>query len=463
MSQSRRIPRAFLAGTPLRRALIGGGLSSLALVLVLVAGCHRTLPPPENTVSTMPTIHVIRPEVRDLSCTVDQPGFVEAYEQTAIFSKVSGFIKKLYVDIGQQVKKDDLLAEVFVPELQEEHQQKMAQVELAKRQVEQAQQMVVVAQSKLQTAIAEVGEAKATLGKYRAETARWESEVRRMTQMVQARVVDKQALDETQEQLGSSKSALDAGQAVVTAREAAQISAEADVGKAKIDVETSKAQVRVAEAEERRTAAMLAYTKVTAPYDGIVTIRNANTGDYVQAASGDKTSGNGGPLFIVARDDLVRIFVDVPETYARYVQGTGSRRSPQRSGHRHDRHSHLMEPPREDPGAPGRDRPCRKRLRRLASRDVCLHQSPGGAAQGTGDPPGGPRGYRQPDLLLPPGKWPCGEDACLARPSRRKMGRGRQNESGRSLGQGHRPRGRDPRRLGRAHGDQHDVDCGLMT
>ena len=78
----------------------------------------------------------------------------------------------------------------------------------------------------------------------------------------------------------------------MAAREAAQASAEADLGKAKIDVETAKAQVKVAEAEERRTAAMLAYTKVTAPYDGVMTVRNANTGDYVQAAAGDKsTSG----------------------------------------------------------------------------------------------------------------------------------------------------------------------------
>src|SRR5208337_736351 len=82
-------------------------------------------------------------------------------------------------------------------------------------------------------------------------------------------------------------------------------------------------QVKVAEAEERRTAAMLAYTKVTAPYDGIITVRNANTGDYVQAATGDKSTSRASPMFVVARDDLVRIFVDIPEAYARYVhEGT---------------------------------------------------------------------------------------------------------------------------------------------
>ena len=76
----------------------------------------------------------------------------------------------------------------------------------------------------------------------------------------------------------------------------------------------------MAEADERKAAAMLAYTKVTAPYDGVVTVRNANTGDYVQAVTGDKSTANPSAIFVVARIDLVRIFVDVPEAYARYVQ-----------------------------------------------------------------------------------------------------------------------------------------------
>ncbi len=88
-------------------------------------------------------------------------------------------------------------------------------------------------------------------------------------------------------------------------------------------METAKAQVKVAEADERTAAAMLAYTKVTAPYDGVVTVRNANTGDYVQAVTGDKSTANPSAIFVVVRTDLLRIFVDVPEAYARHVeQGT---------------------------------------------------------------------------------------------------------------------------------------------
>jgi RND family efflux transporter MFP subunit len=196
----------------------------------------------------------------------------------------------------------------------------MAQVELDKRLVEQSQQLVVVAESNVQMAIAQLAEATANVGKYRAEVVRWESELKRLTQMVAEKVVDRQILTETQRQFDSAKAARDAAQAAVAAREADRVTSQANLGKAKIDVETAKAQVKVAEADERTAAAMLAYTKVTAPYDGVVTVRNANTGDYVQAVTGDKSAANPSAMFVVARTDLVRIFVDVPEAYARYVK-----------------------------------------------------------------------------------------------------------------------------------------------
>ena len=303
---------------PLRTAQ-GFGLVALNLA-VLAAGCGRETPVAPSSVSSVPEVRVVKPQQRNLTCTVDQPGFVEAFEQTAIYSKVSGFIQKYYVDIGQHVKKGDPIVEIFVPELNEDHQQKVAQVEVDGKMVEQMQQLVVVAESKLQTAIAQVAEAKANVGRYQADIVRWESEVRRLTKMVEQHVVDREVLDETQKQLSASLATRDAALATVAARDAAQASAQADVGKAKIDVKTAKSQVKVAEANERRTAAMLAYTNVTAPYDGMITVRNANTGDYVQAATGDKSTSRSSPMFVIAQDDLVRIFLDVPEEYARYVR-----------------------------------------------------------------------------------------------------------------------------------------------
>lgn len=269
---------------------------------------------------TVAAVQVIRPELRALCCSVVQPGFLEPFEQTAVCSKASGFIKEFNVDIGQPIKKGQVLAEVLVPELEEDHDRKAAQVELNRKQIELAEQMVAVAQSKVRMADAQLMEAKADVGSSQADIVRWESEVRRLTTMVQERVMDRQVLDETQKQLSAGRSSHDAAIANVAAKEAARQSAMADLGKARIDVEVNKAQLKATEADERRAAALLAYAKITAPYDGIVTERNANTGDFVQAASSERSGPGPRPLFTVARSDVMRLWVDVPESYARDVQ-----------------------------------------------------------------------------------------------------------------------------------------------
>ena len=198
-------------------ALARGLLLPLALLAVLAVGCGRQPPEAASSVSSVPVVHVVKPELRNLTCTVDQPGFVDAYEQTAIYSKVSGFIKQYYVDIGHHVKKGDPMVEIFVPELDEDHQQKVAQVELDRKHGRQ------VAESKVKTAIAQLAEAKANVGKYQADIVRWESEVRRLTQMVAAAGRGPGgARRDPEATLRRAVATRDAAQAAVAAREAAQ-------------------------------------------------------------------------------------------------------------------------------------------------------------------------------------------------------------------------------------------------
>jgi RND family efflux transporter MFP subunit len=292
----------------------------LLLLAVLLGGCNHEPAEAKHSAGGSPTVQVVRPTVRTIDNLVEQPGFITAYERTSIFSKVSGFIKAFYVDIGSEVKKGELLAEIFVPELNEEYQQKTAQVALDQQMVVQAQQLVVVAESNVQNAIAQVDEAQAQVGKYDAQVVLWESNVGRLTQLARDKSIDQKVLDESQRQLDANRAARTAARATVAARAADRATAEANLGKSKIDVATAKAKVKVSEADARKAAALLAYTKVTAPYDGRVTVRNANTGDYVQAATGDKSTANPAAIFVVERVDMLRIFMDVPEGYARYVQ-----------------------------------------------------------------------------------------------------------------------------------------------
>jgi HlyD family secretion protein len=277
----------------------------LFLLTLLVAGCrHDTAPPPKER--AVPAVRVVQPERRTIDVAIEQPGFVNAFNQTALFAKESGFIDDYYVDIGDQVREGQLLAKIFVPELKERHDQMAEQVKLDT-------QLVDVARKSVLNAEAEVAEAKANVERCEADRLRWLKEVERLTEMVSEKVVDKEFLTETQRTLGVSVAAKNAAEAAVNARDA-------DLAMAKSNLVKTGIQVKVAEAEERTAKALLDYTRITAPYDGVVTARNANKGDYVQSATGDKSNANPSAIFVVERTDILRVFCDVDEGHAPYVQ-----------------------------------------------------------------------------------------------------------------------------------------------
>jgi RND family efflux transporter MFP subunit len=298
-----------------------------------LAGCgeHQTAAPAART---EPRVQLTSPVRRTIERTVGQPAFVNAYEQTSIYPKISGYVKRWNVDIGDRIEKDALLADLFVPELDAQFQQQQAEVARDEVLIEVAKRVVEVAERQLQVTAAEFVRAKADVGKYQSAVDRWESEVKRLGQMVEERVVDKQILDESQKQLKSNIAARDAALAAVTAAEAAELAQQATLDKVRVDVDAARANTKVAQTVEQRYAALVSYTRLTAPYDGIVVIRNANTGDFVQPAVGDKSvvrdsadrSSMGTPIYVVARTDLVRIFVDIPEIDANHVSaGTEAR------------------------------------------------------------------------------------------------------------------------------------------
>src|SRR5690349_22275668 len=128
------------------------------LALAATAGCHQAAPPGEP-ISAEPAVHLARLERRDLSHEVGQPGYIYAYEQTSLFPKITGYIDKWYVDIGDPIKKGELIADLYVPELHTRYRTRKAQVGLSQERVEQARRLVGVAESKVQVATTEVARA----------------------------------------------------------------------------------------------------------------------------------------------------------------------------------------------------------------------------------------------------------------------------------------------------------------
>ncbi len=258
-----------------------------------------------------------------------QPSFIESYERTSIYPKLTAYVKKWYVDIGDKVKKDQVLCDLFVPEVEEDCETKKATVGLDKERVDLARQTVLVAQADVKSAEAHLKAAKAIWGQYEAQVTRWDSEVKRLKREVDRGVVDPQVLLESENQLGSSTAARDAAEADIVKAEADLQSKTATLSQDEVAVRVAAANVEVATSDWKRMQAWVGYLKLYAPFNGVVVSRNANTGDFVLPASGDPSadtrspnlspSGTAAPVYVVDRTDVVRVFVDIPEHDANFV------------------------------------------------------------------------------------------------------------------------------------------------
>jgi HlyD family secretion protein len=251
-------------------------ITAVAL-LGVAAGCSR---PPENAPDQgkppgPPAVKVVHPERKDVRRLIERPGYnVEADERTPLYAKVAGYVLKWNVDIGADVRKDDVLAELYVPEMEVELKQKEAAVRQAAAEIEQA---------------------KAAVQRAQADLGHSQSQYERMARIGKNGTLDKEQVDEAR--LGFE-------------------AAGAGVAKAGADVEVAKARLEVAKADRDHVETLLQYTKIRAPYDGVVTRRSVNTGDFVQPAAANK----GEALFVVERIKPVRVFINVPELEAGWVR-----------------------------------------------------------------------------------------------------------------------------------------------
>ena len=194
------------------------------------------------------------------------------------------------MDIGDKVKKGDVLATLFVPELVEDFGTKKATVKLDEERVELARKMVEVADADVKAAEARLAEAKAILAKYQAEVDRWNTEVKRLTHEVNQGIVDPQILLESTNQWRSGLASRDAAKATITKAEAELLSKQATLAKAKVDVSVAQADLAVATSEAKRIEAWVGYLTLTAPFDGVIVARNANTFDFVLPSMGDPSA-----------------------------------------------------------------------------------------------------------------------------------------------------------------------------
>jgi HlyD family secretion protein len=275
----------------------------LTALLVATAGCRQSASAPATTTEQpVGSVIIIRPERKTIRREVAQPGHIQAFERTPIVARIPGYVLKWNVDIGDPIYKGSILAELWVPEM-------VSELKLKEELVQQARKALAMTKAQVVTAQAQVQEAEAGLSRAQFTHDYWKGQSARFTSLVKENVLDKQTQEETLNQYRSAAAALAEAKAKIASAKAVQQEKEHTRDKAEVDI-------LAADADRRRQADLVGYATLTAPYDGTVTQKNINIQQFVQPAAG----GQGDVLYVVERTDIVRIFVQVPETDADWVR-----------------------------------------------------------------------------------------------------------------------------------------------
>jgi RND family efflux transporter MFP subunit len=301
-----------MPGICLRKSL---GLALAVPVAVTAAGCEQSSgKSPGLAAQSAMRVEVVRPERHLVERTVSEPGQIEAYETTPIHAKIAGYVQKVTVDIGSEIKKGQVLAELWVPEIAAELQEKRAAIDQAQAKKAQAAAAVKVAQAAVTSAEAKVAEVQAAVKRADADLTRWQLEDRRVQQLFNERAQTGTLLDETHNKLRSAEAGSDEVRAKVKSAEAALIESRSELEKARSDEVAAAANIEVARSAAQHAEAMLGYARIEAPFDGVITRRDVDTGHLTRPGS------ESAPLFVAARSDVVTITVSIPEAYSTDVK-----------------------------------------------------------------------------------------------------------------------------------------------
>jgi RND family efflux transporter MFP subunit len=187
------------------------------------------------------------------------PGTAYPLRETAVYARTSGYLRRWLVDIGDPVKEGQLLAEIETPEVD----------------------------AQLLQARAALAESRATLARNKANAELAKLNVARVREVYQNGAGSKQEFDENS----------------------------AGLKVAEATVELAEATIRANEANVKRLEDLQRFQKVTAPFAGVVTARNYDPGALVVA---DNAAGK--EMFHLSQIDTLRVFADVPQTFATAVR-----------------------------------------------------------------------------------------------------------------------------------------------
>lgn len=258
---------------------------------------------------------VVHPALGGLDRRTTQPGTVMAYESVDLYAEASGYLDKQTVDIGDSVKKGDLLAVVAVPDLEKQQEKAKAVLAQTEARVGQMKASVQRALAEAKAATVLIPQAEAALSAARAMTRYREKVYRRQMDLYRQGGLEERLVDEAEERRQSTIATEKAAAGAVDTARAQEEAARAKVDQARADVLEAEASVRVAQAEVERIGVQINFARIVAPFPGIITRRTLFPGGFVRSARDKETQ----PLLSIDRTDKVRIVLLIPDREAPFA------------------------------------------------------------------------------------------------------------------------------------------------
>ena len=251
-------------------------LGLLLVSLLLLSSCSKVRARTDS--APMETVGVMKVSRKTLQRAITLSSELVPFQEIDVYAKESGFVKKLYVDYGSRAQAGQLMATLEIPELEAQLQEDQASIKNAADEVSRADHQ---------------------LERYRAQARVLHLEYARMNSVFESQpgLIAQQEVDDAQGKDLAAASQVDAGESAFHA---------------------AQSNLLVSRSRLIHDQALFAYSRITAPFAGVVTQRYANLGTLIQAGTTSSTQAL--PLVKLSQDDLYRLVIPVPESSVRYIR-----------------------------------------------------------------------------------------------------------------------------------------------
>jgi RND family efflux transporter MFP subunit len=258
------------------------GLLPLLANTLLFVSCSSDAAKDGPGLVAAPTVAAAKVRRVDLTRALAVTAEFRPYQEIDVHAKVAGYVKRIYVDVGDRVKGGQLIAILEIPELQDE-------VQTAEASVSKSQEEIRRAQADLE----------------RAQSAH------EVAHLACSRLAD----------VSKTRPGLVAQQEIDDALGRDRV-AEAQVATAKASLSAAEQQLRVTQADREKVRTLFAYAQIKAPFAGVITKRYADTGSMIQTGISSQTQSM--PLVTLAQENLLRLVIPVPESAVSKIRLGGS-------------------------------------------------------------------------------------------------------------------------------------------